>query len=125
MRRVVARACQTHQMHVSVDDHRLGRCGGADQAEPGRCLALVHLASGGQRVVLAMLHQRFVQHAAIGKNAPHHHAVHDGAGAVGESNSAGFGHHAKLGHGRAVEAARRRAVEMQSRAVDAGGTKAE
>ncbi|GIS11069.1 MAG: hypothetical protein CM15mP115_02200 [Alphaproteobacteria bacterium] len=50
-------------------------------------VSLVHLASGRQRVILAMLHKRLVEHAAIGQQAAHHKAVHDGSGAVGKSDA--------------------------------------
>ena len=65
MRGVVAGATEPDKVHVAVDDHRLGLGRRADQAKTGRCLAFIHLASGGQIVILAMLDKGPVEHAAI------------------------------------------------------------
>ena len=125
MRSVVARAGHPDEMKVAVDDHRLGGGRGTDQAQSRRCLAFVHLATGGQIVIFAMLHERFVEHAAIRQQAAHHEAVHDGSGAIGKPDGTGLCHHAELCHGLALQSACRGAVQEQACPVDAGGAKAQ
>ena len=63
---VIPRPGHSHQMKVAVDDDGFGFGRRPDQAKAGRCLAFVHLAGAGQRVVLAMLDKGAVEHTAIG-----------------------------------------------------------
>ena len=63
------------QMQITINDDHFSFAWAAKKAKPCRCLAFIHFAICGQRMIFAMLDKWLVEHAAIGKKAAHNQAI--------------------------------------------------
>src|SRR5690606_7415432 len=89
---------------VARDDDVLGGVGPAAQAEPGGHDALVHDGADGHGVVLAVVHEREVEHLGVFAGAAHEFVGLHAVAVVGDGDDAGAFERADGGEGLALHA---------------------
>ena len=84
------RAGQFREQNVSRHDHLLARRRPAAQSQRGAPITFVHHAVSHERIILAMIHHRQVEHLRVFAGAAHEFVVLDAMAVVGDGHDAGF-----------------------------------
>ena len=84
-----ARAGEFGEQDVARDNHFLARRRPAAQAQHGAPITLVHHAVGHERIILAMVHHRQVEHFGVFARPAHEFVVLHAMAVVGDGHDAG------------------------------------
>ncbi len=120
MRRVIPRARVLRQENIPGKDDVLCHPRPAAEPEPGSRRSLVHVGEGRERMILAVLDDRHVEHARVLQRASHDAGRHDAHAIVADADRAGL---AQLGHLRQLLTLlthRDRRNRMELRSVELG-----
>ena len=92
------RSGRLRQQDVSRDDHLLARSGPAAQAQHRAPVTFMHHAVADERVILAMIHDRQIEHPGILQRATHELMILHAMAVIGNRHDPGLLQRTDRGH---------------------------